>query len=427
MNLLEELKARISDRYGLEPRPEWDAALSAGLGTNPEALNESPTLREMASRITIEESHFLRHPEQLEFAADWLRRRFETKPAGKVLRVWSAGCCRGEEPYSLIMLLLERMPGIPPGCLDVLGTDLSQGAIRVARRGVYNEWSMRGVSAAVRERYFEFDDTYLSLRPDVKRFARFENLSIQEQLALFEPGEIDLILFRNVSVYMAPQAVRQVYESMARVIDRDGLLVISATDPRPSKMLFSLADQSQCNVLRPSRGSERRAAVSGLSAAPGLGRDVRFFAAPETPLPPIPPPSLESLVREAAALGDRGRLEAAIETADRVVAAHPRNKIGYALRGRLRVAAHEQRAAVADFQRVLSLDPEDHLARFWFAEALRGGGDAMRSVDVLKDLDDRLRLLPDGNVIPGETLDGDAAVTVGELKSAVRFMMEAIE
>lgn len=426
MSVLEALKARISDQYGLEPRPEWDDVLSAGLGSNPEALNESPALRDLASRITIEESHFMRHPEQLEFAADWLSRRLETKPLDPV-RVWSAGCCRGEEPYSLIMLLIDRIPDLFPGRLDVLGTDLSHGAIRVARRGLYNEWSMRGVSTAIRERYFEISDTFLALRPGVKRFARFENLSIQEQVALFTPGEIDLILFRNVSVYMASRSADQVYESMARVIDPDGLLVVSATDPRPSKMLFGLVDHSQCNILKPVRGAKPQPAPFASVPEGGAGRRVRTFPPPSPPLPPVPPPSLEALVREAVALGDRGRLDAAIDTADRAVAAHPRSKIGYALRGRLRVAAHEQRAAAADFERVLSLDPGDHLARYWYAETLRGGGYVPRSVEMLKDLAERLRLLPDEKVIEGEALDGEAAITVGELKAAVRFMREAME
>jgi hypothetical protein len=78
--------------------------------------------------------------------------------------------------------------------------------------------------------------------------------------------------------------------------------------------------------------------------------------------------------------------------------------------------------AAADFDRVLALDPDDHLARFWYAEALRGGGASSRSIEALKELERRLHPLDDGNV-----LDDDSVVTVRELKAAARSMREALE
>lgn len=420
MTPLDQIKERIRARYGLTPRPEWDAALGRGLPSDVPPPLDGGALLALAGRVTIEESHFLRHPEQLEAAADWLVARLHGDAPGGVQRVWSAGCCRGEEPYSIVMAVLERLPSITPARLDVLGTDLSGESIRAARRGAFGEWSMRGVPPSIRDRYFERRaGDLVDLRPEVRRFVRFENLSIQEQLLAFGPGSIDLIFYRNVSVYMDPAAAAAVYENMARALDEDGALVISATDPRPDPSLFVPVNRDQPCILRRALGAEAR-----LSRIPGPRRRKGERERPprRSSLPPRPQPSVDALVRDAVRLGDRGHLGAALEIADDVVAAHPREKAGYGLRGRLRAAAHAQREAAADFERVLAIDPEDHVARFWYAESLRGSGDPWRSAEALRELERRLAALADDRVV-----DGEGDVTVGDLRLAARSMLEAME
>jgi len=417
MSLLEEIKERIRTEYGLAPRDEWDAALLRDLGLKKERHLDRDALRSIAGLITIEESHFLRHPEQLRYAADWLCERLRSNATAGTVRVWSAGCCRGEEPYSVAMSVLDRMPDLSQTRLDILGTDLSAEAIRIARRGVFGEWSMRGVDGALRARHFEHRGELTStLSSEVKRFVRFENLSIQERLASFEPGSVALILFRNVSVYMEPEAAAKIYEGMAGALAPDGLLIISATDPRPERALFSPVDEGRMSVLRPSRGEK---------TAPFKiqRRQVSEPVAPRSPAVfPPPPTSLESLLREATILGDRGRLEEALEIADKAVVAYFANKAGFELRGRLRMAAHQARAAAADFERVLAIDADDHKARFWYAESLRSCGDYPRCIAVLEELSRRLVPLSDDDV-----LDDEDGLTVRDLRSAARSMTEAME
>jgi chemotaxis protein methyltransferase CheR len=421
LNRLDDLKTRIRDLYGLLPRPEWDPVLREILSAKNASWLDNTTLRALMGRLTIDESHFLRHRDQVEFAADWIFGRLQAGPKRGVLRVWSAGCCRGEEPYSVVIALLERIPSLLPGGCDILGTDVNPEAIRLARQGFYNEWSMRGVPDAIREKYFERRNEFsLALKPEVKRFVRFEHLSIQEQLAAFEPGVIDLILFRNVAVYMDAGSAGRVYEEMARVLAPDGILILSATDPRPERRIFAPANRENHCILRPF--SEEETGKAAIPAAPPVSRPPRPAGSKPAPRPVKSPTPLEALLSEATVLGDRGELETAIRTAGRAISAHPRSKIAFELRGRLLVAAHRLKEAAADFDRVLALDPDDHLARFWYAEALRGGGASSRSIEALKELERRLHPLDDGNV-----LDDDSVVTVRELKAAARSMREALE
>ncbi len=144
----------------------------------------------LADRIRVTVSRFLRERERWEilFGAvlPELRRR-----AGGMLRVWSAGCCGGEEPYTLAILWRER--GWPAGELHVLATDVDRACLDRARKGVYGAGSLREVPPGLRERWFRPGPGGWELDPEIRQEVRFALHNLQADPP---PREMDLVLCR---------------------------------------------------------------------------------------------------------------------------------------------------------------------------------------------------------------------------------------
>jgi chemotaxis protein methyltransferase CheR len=100
-----------------------------------------------ARHLTIGETYFFREPRGLELLCDQARRKLA---AGAPLRVWSAGCCTGEEPYSMAMALRAALPRFDPAQVSILATDLNEASLAFARAAVYREWSFRRTPPAMR-------------------------------------------------------------------------------------------------------------------------------------------------------------------------------------------------------------------------------------------------------------------------------------
>lgn len=184
----------------------------AGIAEDVEALSEA---------LTISESYFFRNqghmqalPALLEELADGAPRR---------LRILSAGCSRGQEPYSLAIMIAER-PGLEA---DILGVDLRAGAIADARAGSYGRWSLRGLCAERLDRFFEQRGARYQLKRFVRRGVRFQqaNLAAASDPLWAEPPH-DLILCRNALMYLEPNAADAVIRRLHDALSPGGYLVL---------------------------------------------------------------------------------------------------------------------------------------------------------------------------------------------------------
>jgi chemotaxis protein methyltransferase CheR len=137
--------------------------------------------------------------------------------------VWSAACSIGAEPYSLAMLLLERCP---PGS-TVWATDIDTTVLAKARRGIYRESELRGVSAERRRRYFEEVADGYAVKPELKAIVRFQ---VHDLLRDRFPAPWDLIVCRNVVIYFTEEARRNLYRRFATVLRPGGVLFVGATE-----------------------------------------------------------------------------------------------------------------------------------------------------------------------------------------------------
>ena len=188
-------------------------------------------LRALATMLTIGETYFFRSPEQLtvfsEVALPCLAR---TQP-GRNIRILSAGCATGEEPYTFAITLRE-LGASAPAQVSILGVDLSAQSIEVARCGRYSARSMRATPPGYLDKYFRRDREQYVLDPNVRAMVQFEerNLAIEDH-SFWRPHSFDVIFCRNVTMYLSARALGEVIARFARVLAPDGFLFLSYTEP----------------------------------------------------------------------------------------------------------------------------------------------------------------------------------------------------
>ncbi|GAB6057737.1 CheR family methyltransferase [Desulfonatronum parangueonense] len=189
----------------------------------------------LAERLTTGETYFFREQNSLDtLRSHILPRLIAARPSSRSLRIWCAGCSSGEEAYTLAMLLDQNLPGPSTWNFRILATDINLRALEKARRGVYSKWSFRGVSDAVRDRYFlSFGNGTYAVKPRYRANITFAplNLATDEYPALLNnTHSLDLIICRNVMIYLVPKAIRRVLDGFHRCLVEGGWLIVSASE-----------------------------------------------------------------------------------------------------------------------------------------------------------------------------------------------------
>ena len=188
------------------------------------------TIARLVDQVTIKETSFFRDRRQLDAIA-W-RLLLERAPAAGSgeIRVWSAACATGEEPYTLALLASEAFaPADPP--VRILGTDISTQALEAALSGGYRERSLRTVEPALRRRYFEDDDGRLVVGERIRRLVGFapHNLA-RDPMPPHGEAAFDLIVCRNVLIYFDGETVERVIDGLERALRPEGMLILGSAD-----------------------------------------------------------------------------------------------------------------------------------------------------------------------------------------------------
>ncbi|WP_419729954.1 CheR family methyltransferase [Lichenicola sp.] len=268
--LLRERLARRMQQTGLDAAG-YLARLEARDGA---AAAEAEWLA-LEAEITVGETFFFRYPEQ--FAAleeRILPELIRARSATRRLRIWSAGCASGAEPYS-IAILLHRLLGsaLPDWSVSILGTDLSATALQAAQAAEYGDWALRTMPDADRQRDFiaVAGGRRWQLRPAFRGMVRFERHNLLRLLDTDLPlqfSDYDLVLCRNVLIYFHADQVRALVQRFAGLLASDGWLLLGHAEAgtgvfeglRPVPMAGTLAWQRE--IASP-HGVPARPEVSG--------------------------------------------------------------------------------------------------------------------------------------------------------------------
>ncbi len=208
---------------------------------NLESLDEYFTLVEenaaervyMLDAITTNETHFFREPKHFEFLTDRMIPRWQAEAAEKLrpksLRIWSAGCSSGEEPYSLAMLLLQHFPRGSGWEIEIVATDISTKILEKARAGVYNIAKAHEIPVDLRNAYMfrgcNEQEGLMKVSDELQQLIRFEKLNLNED-RLPLSGTFDAIFCRNVLIYFDAESKKKVVNSIIGHLAPTGLFFI---------------------------------------------------------------------------------------------------------------------------------------------------------------------------------------------------------
>lgn len=188
-------------------------------------------LRDLAVSLTIGETYFFRSPEQFAVFSEVALPRLVRAQPSRPVRILSAGCATGEEPYSLAITLRETGASAPAQ-VSILGLDVNPESIAKARRGRYSPWAMRATPLDYMEKYFRRERNQFVLDEGVRAMVQFEerNLTL-EDAAFWQPHSFDVIFCRNVTMYQSARALAELIARFARVLEPDGLLFLGHAEP----------------------------------------------------------------------------------------------------------------------------------------------------------------------------------------------------
>ncbi|MFS0722648.1 CheR family methyltransferase [Paenibacillus sp. 1P07SE] len=198
-----------------------------------DTLQKDPQLmNEFLDRMTINVSEFWRNPNRWQALEQrFLPALLKESPR---LKIWSAACSTGEEPYTLAMILDHL------GVLEsssILATDLDHKVLERAQTGHYLDRSIRDVPASYVKRYFTVSDELYSVRDQLKKAVKFKQHNLLHDR--FE-GPFDLIVCRNVMIYFTEEAKQQLYRKFSQALRPGGLLFVGSTEQIFSPLQYEL-------------------------------------------------------------------------------------------------------------------------------------------------------------------------------------------
>lgn len=192
---------------------------------------ELPKLFEV---ITTNETSFYRNPPQLKvFQEKVLAAELDKLRAARTkrLRIWSAGCSTGEEPYTLAMILHEVLKNeLATWDIKITANDLSEGVLAAARKGIYSEYALRTTPKEIIDRYFRKEGETYHVEPRLKNLISFGPTNLSDKTMLKRVERSHIVFCRNVIIYFDDDMKRQVIESFYDNLLPGGCLLIGHSE-----------------------------------------------------------------------------------------------------------------------------------------------------------------------------------------------------
>lgn len=184
----------------------------------------SDLFEEFVNYLTINVSEFWRNPEQWKVLEEEVIPEL-IKRFGKNLKVWSAACSTGDEPYSLVMLLSKF---VPLSNIKIIATDIDKQVLEKARAGLYNQKSISGLPEEFKKKYFsKVGLSNYQISDEIKKCVEFKEGNLLENKY---PSNMDLIVCRNVLIYFTDEAKTEVYKKFNASLKSGGFLFVGSTE-----------------------------------------------------------------------------------------------------------------------------------------------------------------------------------------------------
>jgi chemotaxis protein methyltransferase CheR len=193
---------------------------------------QTEEFQEMFDRITINETSFFRNEPQLDvFEKQILPELLEARKTTKRLRIWSAACSSGEEPYTLGIIIARALGlGVSDWRIEILGTDISEKVLETAGEGVYTDYAMRTTPALVTQKFFKQDGANYLLSDQIKSMVNFQLHNLKDRVAARRFGQFDVIFCRNVMIYFDDAMKEGLMGCFCDQLQDDGTLFIGHSE-----------------------------------------------------------------------------------------------------------------------------------------------------------------------------------------------------
>lgn len=468
-SLLSSLSEFVATRTGLSFPPERWADLERGIAAAapdfdfPDGescarwLLTAPLTRRMnevlASHLSVGETYFFRDGRSLEILVEQvLPQLLLARRQKRRLRIWSAGCCTGEEAYTIAILLDRLIPDLGEWNVTILATDFNPKFLRKAAQGVYGDWSFRDTPGWLRERYFnKRPDGGFEVHSRIRKMVTFSYLNFADDVypsLSNNTSAMDLIFCRNVLMYFTAQRAREVIGNFHRALVDGGWLIVSPAEA--SNSLLSSFDPVEFRgvmIYRKSADTELGVHISGyrvprplpeisqplpeavVSLVPGVQTAVAttvdatadLQAEPAAPaIQVIPAGQHELPSRLAREHANQGRLDEALQWCQRAIATDKLNPAHHYLLATILQEQGRYDDAIQSLSRVLYLDPDFVLAHFALGNLYQAQGCYRQAQRHLENV-----LLLSSLYPPDEALPESDGLTAGRLTEIVTSLRES--
>lgn len=429
------LKTWLIRKTGLSYYVDKDADFATALmrtyeGHPPSALKilqqagdaQSDALDRIVEQLTIGETFFFRHLEMFHALRDFvipdiLERNKDTRR----LRIWSAGCSVGAEPYSLAILLREVMDQeFHDWSIEILGTDINRRFLKYAETAEYDRWALRGLPEELWKKCFTSHKSKWRLNDHFRKGVRFRHHNLASDIFPMPNQDLfafDLVICRNVMIYFDVATIQRLADQFHRTLVPGGWLAVGHAEPHteifqeyrtinaPGAVLYQRASFSHAPT------TPRPAPVAPALTKPAEVPAVSFRL-PVQPPPNIAPVEKRADLEKLRHLANTGQIEEALACCEHLIAEDRLNASYHFFLGLILAQREDLLRASKALQRCLYLQRDLALAHYYLGVLeLSLGGKAGRSFRNCRQL---LAPLEETELVPlGDEL------TVGELRALV--------
>lgn len=184
-------------------------------------------LQNLYDAVTTNETYFFREPQQFDVFSNHILPQVLSRNRSRGIKVWSAACSTGEEPYTTAMILKENAPRVQA---KVFGSDISDATLASARNGIYTSYSVRIVPPHYREKYFRSRGDGFELDEGIRKSVNLLNVNLIDEKQVRAIRDVDVIFCRNVLIYFDDKSKRKAVSLMYDALAPDGVLLVGTSE-----------------------------------------------------------------------------------------------------------------------------------------------------------------------------------------------------
>jgi chemotaxis protein methyltransferase CheR len=188
-------------------------------------------LQTIINALTINETYFFRETAQLDSLVSEVLDEISANRPGEMLRIWSMPCSSGEEPYSIVLYLLEKWPGLEHVDIEIVGSDIDTQILNRASEGIFSERSVKNLSEDMLDKYFKpLSDGRYQIIDDIRQSVRFTNVNLSIRKQVQSIGPVDVIFCRNLLIYFDDESRRQAAEQFYDLLNPGGVVFLGHSE-----------------------------------------------------------------------------------------------------------------------------------------------------------------------------------------------------